>query len=166
MKTRGSVETFALVALIVFISLPGTPGADHPTPERLIEGKYVAILTPYYEGDFAKLAVIFRDAGTGQNLETLKLHVVIKDANSHTVFERNVNAINGRAEIPYIFPPDEYYLLSVAFEKADEPGRVYGPVEWEVQVPARKGIEAFYAPLAFLLVVALLAAWKLWRVKQ
>ncbi len=136
----------SILVLIVFLSTiflfsPYVVLADHEGPERIVEDKYVVSLSIIpaegRSGSEMNLRFFFKDTRTGKNLEIpIEADVTAEEADTGAiVFEKHIEVLNGVGSVIYQFPKSEIYTVELSFEKSDEPGKIYGPLHWDVWVP-------------------------------
>lgn len=121
--------------------------ADHLGPEKLVEGKYVVILSLIEEGNAMKLKFFFKDVQTGKQLEIpINFNIKVIDEQKNIIFEnQSLHTDKGISEIIYQFPKNGLYKVFLEFEKADEPGKIYKVDAWSIWVPGQK--KGFFYPV-------------------
>lgn len=132
-----------LISFFAIISAYAYPIAlaDHDGPERIVDGKYLVSLSIIPVEGRARsemnMRFFFKDTLTGRALEMpIVMDVTAREADTGVIiFEKNVEASGGVGSIVYQFPKSEIYIVQMNFQKSDEPGKVYGPLTWEVWVP-------------------------------
>jgi len=129
---------FSFFLFLLLFFLPSGAFADHEGPERIVEGKYVVILTLVPEGKAMRLKFFFRDALGGKSLtQQIFLGLKIADEKNTKILieEKNIEVKNGVGEFVYQFSRDGLYNVFMEFEKADEPGYIYRSAPWSIWAP-------------------------------
>ncbi len=142
------VLLLALIFTILFHSELAL--ADHIGPEKIVDGKYVVILSLVPEENATgtmRLRFLFRDMQTGKPLlAPVSYNAKIIDDKQQIVFENHsMKAVNGLGEFTYQFPKNGLYKVFLEFEKADEPDKTYKVDSWPIWVPGQK--REFFYPL-------------------
>jgi hypothetical protein len=159
--------------LALFLSL--TPIASSNGGNiRLAEGKYLVNIssspvTPV-AGEKTAMLISFADIATNKPLsQPLRASIEIrKKVNQEVVFPSTEYPVEGGIlEFSFTYPEPQLYELFVRFEKSDEPGKIYEPEDFLVDVQApqtsggnRSAPMGMFVPLAFLLGIALGALMK------
>ncbi len=139
MRNRVILATALLVASLILFSDVRLISA-HGEPEKVVEG--------------------FRDFKTGQRLLVpISFQIRIRDPQTEKfVFESlNLRATNGVGDLIYSFSLAGFYEIFLAFEKTDEPRKIYRPEDWYVWVPAGQADEA-HGYYGIIVISGLLAA--------
>lgn len=132
--------------LLGFFSFFPRAHADHEGPERVIDGKYVVILSLFPEEEGMKLRFSIRDMMTGKAVTVPVTGTVsLQEAESETkIGEERFTTENGRGEVVHVFPRDGLYEIALSFETSDTPGKIYESVSWQLWMP---GVESGGVPL-------------------
>lgn len=145
--------------------------ADHASPERIVEEKYVVTLLFIPEAEVSKMRFFFRDFKTGRSIETpISFNITISETDSALAIFKSpeLSASSGVGDFAYKFPRGGLYTVLMKFKVGDRPGNAYLPDPWSLWVPAYGGsenaarypfgyseISGFLALLGVLVILAL-----------
>ena len=128
------------MGLLALLVNPNTAVADHATPERVVEGKYVVVLLLTPQGEAMRMRFLFRDIKTGRNLLVpIVFRFTIKEKGLEVPVYKStdMSTENAIGEFVYKFPRGGLYEIVLEFEKADELEKVYRPDDWSIWVPGQ-----------------------------
>ncbi len=133
------VFAVVLAWFAVFFVFLSPSFADHSGPERVVENKYVVILLLNPKREQMLFRFIFRDIHTGRNLLTpVTFNFSVEDEGGGLAVKNiGIKTEKGTAEFLHEFQKGGIYKVSLEFEKADEPGKVYRPENWSIWVPGQ-----------------------------
>jgi hypothetical protein len=171
-KTIGA----SAILMSIFLLSSNWLDANHAGPERVVENKYVVVMSLFPEGEEMKLGFIFRDFYTGKNILTpLKFKFSLKEETQATPFFESpeLAARNGVGEFSYQFPQEGIYIVSLLFKDKESTETVYRPEPWSIWVPGRTSSLRGRYPIGwseaagFLLLAGVLLAiiLSIWRKK-
>ena len=157
----GALVVTGLVLCLCFAISPAQ--ADHATPERVVEDKYVVSLWPTFAGDTAQVRLFFRDLHTGKNLLVPIQYQIEVIQDDTTVFTGKESTDQGVGELSIQLPGAGIYKFRMEFEVSGDENAVYRPSEWSIWAPGAGGRERYpitYSELSgfFLLSVPMLSS--------
>lgn len=113
--------------------------ADHEGPERVVDGKYVVVLSLFPEEEGMKLQFFFRDQRTGKQLSLpVNGTVSFLEAESKTkIGDGTFRAETGKGGVTYTFPKDGLYVVTLSFTVGASE-EAYMAESWQVWVPGKE----------------------------
>ena len=134
-----------VLAVAALLALPDVPGAlAHGGPEKVADGRVAVSLALSPAESGTRLLFRFRDMRTGTRVDApMRVSVVRRDpetGDAHPL-ATDLSATRGLLELVHAFPAPGRHEILIEFEREDEPGHVYRPEDWLIDVPsARAGV--------------------------